>query len=116
MTMKSLERELLHGNAETLVLALLAENDCYGYRLRQELAVRSHHYFQFSFGRLYPLLRDLERRGLIKSERVNVGKRHERKLCAITAKGRAELAERIHKWQQFAAAIDLVLAAPAGKP
>ena len=111
--MKNLERELLHGNAETLVLALLAEQVGYGYRLRQELAARSHHYFQFSFGRLYPLLRGLAQRGLVKSAWVNVGKRRERKHCAITAKGRAELAERIRKWQQFAAAMDLVLASRA---
>jgi DNA-binding PadR family transcriptional regulator len=44
---------------------------------------------------------------------VNVSKRHERKLCAITAKGRAELAERIRKWQQFAAAMELVLSSHA---
>lgn len=52
---------MLHGNAETLVLALLAEDEQYGYQLRKELATRSHHYFQFAFGRLYPLLAAMER-------------------------------------------------------
>jgi PadR family transcriptional regulator PadR len=111
--MKKLDRELLHGNAETLVLALLAEKGCHGYQLRQELALRSHHYFQFSFGRLYPLLRGLEQRGLVKSEWIKTGKLRERKHCAITAKGRAELAERLRKWQQFAAAMELVLSSTA---
>jgi len=107
--MKSLDRELLHGNAETLVLALLAENESYGYRLRQELALRSHHYFRFSFGRLYPLLRGLEHRGMVKSRWGKAGRERERKHYEITAKGRTELAERIRKWQQFAAAMELVL-------
>ena len=107
--MKNLDRELLHGNAETLVLALLAENECYGYRLRQELALRSQHYFQFAFGRLYPMLRGLEHRGLVKARWVKAGKVRERKHYEISAKGRTELVERIRKWQQFAAAMELVL-------
>ena len=107
--MKSLDRELLHGNTATLVLALLAENESYGYRLRQELALRSHHYFQFAFGRLYPLLRGLEERGLVKARWVKAGKVRERKQYAITTQGRVELAARKRQWRQFAAAMDLVL-------
>jgi len=112
MARNSLDRELLHGNAETLVLALLAKNESYGYRLRQELALRSHHYFQFAFGRLYPMLRGLEQRGLVRARWVKAGKVRERKQYEITAKGRGELAERIRKWQQFAAAMDLILSSP----
>ena len=44
--MKYLNREMLHGNAETLVLALLAQKGCHGYRLRLELARQSRDYFQ----------------------------------------------------------------------
>lgn len=58
---------MLHGNAETLVLALLAEDEQYGYRMRKDLATRSHHYFQVAFGRLYPLLAAMERRGLVRA-------------------------------------------------
>ena len=107
--MKNLDRELLHGNAETLVLALLAENESYGYQIRKELAVRSHHYFQFAFGRLYPLLRSLEQRGLAKARWVKAGPVRERKQYAITPKGRAALQERADKWRQFSAAMKLVL-------
>ena len=52
--MGMLERKMLQGNAETLAPALLAEDDGYGYQMRKDLATRSHHYFQFAFGRLYP--------------------------------------------------------------
>jgi PadR family transcriptional regulator, regulatory protein PadR len=107
--MKTLDRELLHGNAETLVLALLAQDESYGYQLRKELGLRSHHYFQFSCGRLYPLLRGLERRGLATARWLDTGRRRERRLYAITDKGRAELRERIRKWQQFSTAMNLVL-------
>jgi PadR family transcriptional regulator len=107
--MKNLDRELLHGNAETLVLALLARGECYGYQIRKELAVRSGHYFQFAFGRLYPLLRSLERRRLVKARWVKAGKVRKRKHYEITTKGRAELQERKRKWRQFSDAMERVL-------
>jgi DNA-binding PadR family transcriptional regulator len=107
--MKNQDRELLHGNAETLVLALLAEDECYGYQIRKDLAERSHHYFQFAFGRLYPLLRGLEQRGLVKARWVKAGKVRERRQYEITTKGRSELQERKRKWRQFSEAMELVL-------
>lgn len=100
---------MLHGNAETLVLALLAQDESYGYQLRKELAWRSHDYFQFAFGRLYPLLRGLEHRSLVSARWIKEGQARQRKQYAITAKGRAELQERIRQWQQFSTAMDLVL-------
>jgi PadR family transcriptional regulator, regulatory protein PadR len=107
--MKYLNREMLHGNAETLVLALLVEKGCHGYRLRQELAARSHDYFQMGFGRLYPLLRSMERRRLVTARRVRVGKSREQRRYAITARGLAELRERKRRWRQFCAAMEHIL-------
>jgi len=107
--MGMLERKMLHGNAETLVLALLAKNESYGYQMRRELAERSHHYFQFAFGRLYPLLAAMERRGLVRARWVKAGRSRQRKHCEITAKGLSELRERKQKWRQFRAAMDRVL-------
>ena len=107
--MKYLDREMLHGNAETLVLALIAEDEGYGYQIRKDLAVRSRHHFQFSFGRLYPLLRSLERRGLVTARWVKAGKIRERRHYTITAKGRVELRERKRHWNQFSVAMNRVL-------
>jgi DNA-binding PadR family transcriptional regulator len=107
--MKNLDREMLHGNAETLVLTLLAEDERYGYQIRRELAARSQNYFHFAFGRLYPLLRGLEKHGLVTARWVKAGKSRQRKRYAITAKGRAELTERKRKWRQFCEAMSHVL-------
>jgi|SRR5579871_7055755 len=108
--MRNPDGELLHGNAETLVLSLIAKNESYGYQIRKQLALRSHHYFQFSFGRLYPLLRGLEQRGLVTARWVAAGRVRQRKLYKITPKGRAALHQRKQKWRQFAKAMELVLA------
>jgi len=107
--MGMLERKMLHGNAETLMLALLAEAESYGYQMRKELATRSHDYFQFAFGRLYPLLAAMERRGLVRARWVKAGRSRERKHYAITAKGLTALRERKQKWRQFREAMDHVL-------
>lgn len=107
--MRNLDRELVHGNTETLVLALLATDEGYGYAMRRQLLLRSHHYFQLAFGRLYPLLRSLQQRGLAMARWVKVGKARERKHYTITARGRAELQERKRKWRQFSDAMERVL-------
>jgi len=109
--MGMLERKMLHGNAETLVLALLARQPQHGYQLRKELATRSHHYFQFAFGRLYPLLRAMEQRRLVTSRLVKAGKSRERRNFIITAKGLTELRTRKQKWRQFSDAMDHILKA-----
>jgi PadR family transcriptional regulator, regulatory protein PadR len=103
------DRELLHGNGETLVLALLARGDSHGYQIRKELARRSRDYFQFRFGSLYPLLRRLERQGLVTAKWVNPGKARERRNYRITPKGRAALKECERDWHRFAQAMQLVL-------
>ena len=65
---------MLHGNAETLVLALLAEKPQHGYQIRKKLAARSQHYFQFAFGRLYPLLAEMEQRDPVPARLVKTGR------------------------------------------
>lgn len=105
--MGMLERTMLHGNAETLVLALLARQPQHGYQIRKELASRSQHYFQFAFGQLYPLLAEMEKRGLVTSRLMKAGRA--RRIFTITAKGLAELRLRKQKWRQFSEAMDRVL-------
>ncbi len=81
-----------------VVLALLAEQPQHGYQIRKELASRSHDYFKFAFGRLYPLLTSrLEKTG------------RARRTFTITAKGLAELRTRKQKWHQFSDAMDRIL-------
>jgi PadR family transcriptional regulator len=107
--MKNLDREMLPGHWETLLLARLARTEGYGYQMRIDLAVCSRHYFQFAFGSLYPLLRTLEKRGLVRARWVKPAKRHEHKQYAITPKGRAQLQQRKRQWRQFSAAMERVL-------
>jgi PadR family transcriptional regulator PadR len=115
-TITNRETEMLKGNAEMLVLALLAEGARHGYQIRQELADRSHQVVQLSFGTLYPLLDSMERRKWVRSEWVKVGKVRERRHYTITARGRAELRERKDQWARFIAAITRMLSSSSHSP
>jgi len=81
----------------------------HGYLIRQELADRSRHILQPSFGRLYPLLAQMEKSDWLKSRMELVGERRERKTYRITAKGRTELKRRVKKWELFSAGINRIL-------
>ncbi len=109
MDIEDLDRKMLHGNAETLVLALLAGGDKHGYGIRREIADRSRQYFNLAFGRLYPMLDDLEERGLVQSRMVKVGEIRERRVYAITSTGRKELEMRRIKWRRFLEGMNQVL-------
>ena len=108
--MDYLDRTMLHGNAETLVLAVLADRPCHGYEIRKELATRSNEHFQFAFGRLYPLLQSLERRRLVTTRQTKSALHRDCKQYALTAAGANALRTRKTRWRQFVAAMDQVLA------
>ena len=103
------DRTLLHGSFETLVLGVLARRSLHGYAMRWLLAEKSRGAIQVSFGRLYPLLDALRRGGLIRREVVKAGEHRVRHVYSITPRGRTELARRALKWRRFARAMDHLL-------
>jgi DNA-binding PadR family transcriptional regulator len=87
----------------------LADRPCHGYEIRKELATRSNEQFQFAFGRLYPLLRSLERRGLVRARRTTSALCRDCRQYTLTAAGATALRTRKLRWRQFAAAMNQVL-------
>lgn len=61
-----------------LLLALLQEEDMYGYQLCQELDERSHGLFTLQEGSMYPILYRLSERSLVSTRKELVGKRRTR--------------------------------------
>lgn len=107
-------RELLKGNTETLLLSLLINQPMYGYQIIKELKERSHGYFRFKEGTLYPALHRLEAAGLVRGswERLPSGK--ERRYYNLTDKGRKLLEEMVAEWRGFSAAVNLVMQPTTG--
>ncbi len=107
--MDYLSRTMLHGNAKTMVLALLAKKANHAYQLRWDLAERSRGNFQLAQGRLYPLLRSLEKRALVTSRWALAGRVRRKRVYSITAAGRRELEDRAWRWRRFVSQMNRVL-------
>jgi len=111
--MDDISSKLLYGCLETLVLAVLAKAPLHGYALKWILAEKSKYHVQPGFGRLYPLLATLERRGWIAGSIESAGRSRVRKVYAITSRGRTRLEFLIRQWNGFQSAVNTFLKPPA---
>jgi transcriptional regulator len=101
--------EALKGHLDGLILATLANGPAHGYAIAQLLRDRSDGAFDLPEGTLYPALHRLERAGLVTSAwSTQAGRR--RRTYNLTRSGGGALRERRHEWQQFASAVEAVLA------
>ena len=92
-------KDLIAASSTPIVLAILAEEDSYGYAILMRVRELSGGRMEWTDGMLYPVLHRLERLGHIKArwEESETGRR--RKYYRITASGRAQLAEERRQWQ-----------------
>jgi len=102
-------RELMKGNTDSLLLYLISQQPMYGYQIMKELERKSQGYFKFKEGTLYPALHRLERTGLTLGRWQVLPGGRQRRYYHITDKGRSTLAEKRNQWQEFLAAMNLVL-------
>ncbi len=105
----SIDRKLMMGNTDMLLLKLLAQEDMYGYQIIDELRKRSNHVFDMKAGTLYPLLHHLAEKGFLTTYEKNVGEVRVRKYYHLTRKGADYLAEREQDWRIFTTAVQGVL-------
>ena len=92
-------KDLIAASSTPLVLAILAEEDSYGYAILQRVRELSGGRMEWTDGMLYPVLHRLERLGHVEArwEVAESGRR--RKYYRITGGGRARLAEEREQWQ-----------------
>jgi PadR family transcriptional regulator PadR len=91
----SFETEMNRGFLQVLVLVLL-EKDMYGYSMVKQLEKKG---YTLEENTLYPLLRRLENKDLVKS-RWDVSKDRPRKFYVITEEGRNVRSELLKIWQK----------------
>ena len=94
-----INKDLIAASSTPLVLAILAEEDSYGYAILQRVRELSGGRMEWTDGMLYPVLHRLERLGRVKArwEVAESGRR--RKYYRITSQGRARLAEEREQWK-----------------
>jgi len=101
--------QLLHGNVETLVLKVLAEGALHVYGIKKMLYDRSDGYLGLSEGRLYPLLRQLESRGLVLGQQAVSSTGRMVRQYRITQAGKNNLDAHIKAWDVFSEKMNKVL-------
>lgn len=94
-----LTKDLVAASATPLVLAILAEDDSYGYAIIKRVAELSGGHLQWTDGMLYPVLHRLERQGFVAAKWGTAENGRRRKYYRITKDGRAELAAQRRQWQ-----------------
>lgn len=94
-----INKDLIAASSTPIVLAILAEEDSYGYAILQRVREVSGGRMEWTDGMLYPVLHRLERLGFVKArwEKAESGRR--RKYYSLTPRGREQLEEERRQWQ-----------------
>ena len=110
MADKKTERlEFLQGTLEMLVLKTLLMGELHGYGIAQSIRQASNEALLIEAGSLYPALQRLELQGWIKAEWKSSHTGRRARFYKLTAAGRKKLSASISRWDDFVAAIGLVL-------
>jgi PadR family transcriptional regulator PadR len=100
-----LERELMRGAGPTAVLKLLSRRAMYGYELVEALAEKSDGVLAMGQSTLYPMLYNLEAKGLIEADWRDADNGRQRKYYALTGKGKTKLKADEQAWNRLAQAM-----------
>jgi PadR family transcriptional regulator, regulatory protein PadR len=112
-----INKDLVAASATSLILAIIAEGDTYGYAILKRVSELSGGQLQWTDGMLYPVLHRLERQGHIQGKWGTAETGRKRKYYGITSQGRGQLAEQRNQWQTVDAALRniwLAVAATSG--
>lgn len=110
----AVEKGMLSGNTDMLVLSLLKDGDKYGYEMVTELAKRSDDTFHLKEGTLYPLLHTMEQNRYVKSYIKEAPSGRSRRYYHLTKSGESYLEKKTTEWKQFTEKVNTVLKAAGG--
>jgi len=111
--MKAIRKQMLDGNVETMLLAILEAGPSYGYAIVKDLNARAKGILRLGEGTIYPVLYRLEEKKLISANWRTAENGRERKYYRLTAKGRKALAANCQEWQVLSIVMRKVLGSAA---
>ncbi|MYL30151.1 MULTISPECIES: PadR family transcriptional regulator [Halobacillus] len=93
-----MDREIMKGSIDILMLNLVNHRDMYGYEIVKHLKEQSDQLYSMSEGTLYPALKRLERKQWLTSywSETTGGRR---KYYRITDEGRTILQQKLQEWK-----------------
>jgi PadR family transcriptional regulator PadR len=101
--------ELLQGTLDLIVLGLLRSGPANGWDITTAIQATSRGVLDVNYGSVYPALRRLEARGLVKGKWGASENNRRARFYELTAAGRKALLEERATWDQFAATVGLLL-------
>jgi len=110
-THRKFQKELNSGAVALVLLAVLdqAKEPLYGYQIAKHLEKQGEDLPMVKQGSLYPVLRSLEKGGLLESEVEPSTSGPPRRYYRITAAGRSVLSQWASIWQRSKGFVDAVL-------
>lgn len=94
-----IERELMRGAGPIAVMKLLAaRGEMYGYELVQALEQRTDGILKMGQSTLYPMLYNLEAKGLVASRKAKSESGRPRRYYRLTGRGNKRLARDSEQW------------------
>lgn len=103
-----MNKEMLKGTTEVMVLKMLNKEPMYGYGLIKKFDVMSNGAFKFKEGTLYPILHALEKKDFIESFWDSSDGRR-RKYYKITDSGLRQMSVKENEWFEFSQALNGIL-------
>ncbi len=96
-----MNKEMMKGSIDILLLSVLAKHDSYGYEIVQSLKESSDEMYSMSEGTMYPALKRLETQGYISSYWMEQENNRPRKYYHLTDEGEKALKNKLKDWQQI---------------
>ncbi len=104
-----IEKEMLKGYIDVILLALLRAQDFYGYELGRRVKTMTGDSFELKEATLYLAFKRLEQNGYISSYWGDESEGGRRKYYTMTANGRAHLTHKRNEWEHIKKVMDLFL-------
>jgi transcriptional regulator len=101
--------DLLQGTLDLIVLRLLRAGPSNGWDVTTAIQATTRGILDVNYGSVYPALRRLEARGLVKAQWGTSVNNRRARIYELTAAGRKALVEERSEWERFSSAIQLIL-------
>ncbi len=103
--------DLLKGTLDVLILKTRSWGSLHGYAVSKSIRTQTGETFNVEEGALYPALRRLEKKGMVKAEWGLTDTGREAKFYTLTTQGVVHLKGGVASWARYVDAMSRVLAA-----
>lgn len=103
--MTTISKDLIAATTAPIVLTILQQGDDYGYSIIKKVQELSDEKLEWKEGSLYPVLKKMEVKGLIRSYLIKSNGRN-RKYYSIEPAGGERLKSMTHEWSEIIKILD----------